>query len=263
MSNEFEYQIKEWGDIKEDYSKGSLIIGNGASMALHSKFGFSSLKEKAEELLLFNEDISMLFKEFDTTDFELILRLVWHAKLINEKLNIEDCKTNQAYENIKNALIQVVREVHCTRDQIEDQLPQLYDFTKYFSTIVSLNYDLLLYWVLMFGNDSEINCDGHIFKDCFQSGGSFRDDWATLRTPIRNQKTVTLTFYQHGNLSIFRDVKNIESKLKSNINNNLLEVITDQWSDEKIPLFVAEGTGKKKEESIKTSQYLSTIYYEV
>lgn len=85
-------------------------------MALHSKFGFSSLKEKAEELLLFNEDISMLFKEFDTTDFELILRLVWHAKLINEKLNIEDCKTNQAYENIKNALIQVVREVHCTRD---------------------------------------------------------------------------------------------------------------------------------------------------
>ena len=42
MSNEFEYQIKEWGDIKEDYSKGSLIIGNGASMALHSKFGFNS-----------------------------------------------------------------------------------------------------------------------------------------------------------------------------------------------------------------------------
>ena len=116
MKQEYSYLVKDWNEIKDDYKNGSLIIGNGASMALHSKFGFSSLKEKAEELLLFNEDISMLFKEFDTTDFELILRLVWHAKLINEKLNIEDCKTNQAYENIKNALIQVVREVHCTRD---------------------------------------------------------------------------------------------------------------------------------------------------
>lgn len=43
----------------------------------------------------------MLFQEFDTTDFELILRLVWHAKLINEKLRIEESTTNKAYENIK------------------------------------------------------------------------------------------------------------------------------------------------------------------
>ena len=96
MSNEFEYQIKQWNDIKEDYSKGSLIIGNGASMALHSKFGFSSLKEEAEKLELFNHDISKLFNEFETSDFELILRLVWHAKLINEKLNIEDCKNKSS-----------------------------------------------------------------------------------------------------------------------------------------------------------------------
>lgn len=33
MSNSFKYQIKEWCDIKDDYQNGSLIIGNGASMA--------------------------------------------------------------------------------------------------------------------------------------------------------------------------------------------------------------------------------------
>ena len=51
MSNNFNYQIKEWRDIKDDYQTGSLVIGNGASIALHSKLGFKSLKEKAEELL--------------------------------------------------------------------------------------------------------------------------------------------------------------------------------------------------------------------
>lgn len=77
----------------------------------------------------------MLFQEFDTTDFELILRLVWHAKLINEKLRIEESTTNKAYENIKNVLIQVVRAVHCSRDLIAGQFPQLYEFTKCLSTI--------------------------------------------------------------------------------------------------------------------------------
>lgn len=263
MSNEFEYQIKQWNDIKEDYSKGSLIIGNGASMALHSKFGFSSLKEEAEKLELFNHDISKLFNEFETSDFELILRLVWHAKLINEKLQIEDKKTNEAYENIKNALIQVVREVHCSRDHIADQLSQLYEFTKYFSTIVSLNYDLLLYWIRMYGNDLKINNDGHIFKDCFIGGGVFDHDWEKFQKPYRSEKAITLTFYQHGSLAIFRDIFNTEKKLKALEDSKLLDTITQHWTDDKIPLFVAEGTGEKKKESIKTSPYLSTVFYEV
>lgn len=262
MSNEFEYQIKQWNDIKDDYSKGSLIIGNGASMALHSKFGFSSLKEEAEKLELFNHDISKLFNEFETSDFELILRLVWHAKLINEKLQIEDKKTNEAYENIKNALIQVVREVHCSRDHIADQLPQLYEFTKCFSTIVSLNYDLLLYWIRMYGNDLKINNDGHIFKDCF-IGGVFNHDWEKFQKPYRSEKAITLTFYQHGSLAIFRDIFDTEKKLKALEDSKLLDTITQHWTDDKIPLFVAEGTGEKKKESIKTSPYLSTVFYEV
>src|SRR5690606_31011756 len=80
MNDGFEYAIKDWAEIKDDYENGNLIIGNGASVALHQKFRFDSLKEEAEKLRLFNEDISKLFIEFDTSDFELILRLVWHAK---------------------------------------------------------------------------------------------------------------------------------------------------------------------------------------
>ena len=260
MADSFEYPIKEWAEIKDDYENGNLIIGNGASVALHQKFRFDSLKEEAEKLKLFNEDISKLFIEFDTCDFELILRLVWHAKLVNKHLGIIDPKIDSAYKNIKNALIEVVKEVHCEHAEIFDQLPQLYQFTKRFRTIVSLNYGLILYWILMYGNKHE---DGHKFKDCFQANGFFRDNWQDLRNPIRREREVTLAFYQHGNLSIFRNAKNIENKLQRGDFESLLEGITSQWNDEKIPLFVAEGTGTKKLESIKSSPYLSTVFHEV
>ena len=260
MNDGFEYAIKDWAEIKDDYENGNLIIGNGASVALHQKFRFDSLKEEAEKLRLFNEDISKLFIEFDTSDFELILRLVWHAKLVNKHLGIIDQKIDSAYENIKEALIKVVKEVHCEHSDIADQLPQLYQFTKQFRTVVSLNYDLILYWILMYGNRNE---DGHRFKDCFQGSGLFRNNWQDLRNPIRKEKEVTLSLYQHGNLSIFRDAKNTETKVQRGDFEDLLEVITSQWEDNKIPLFVAEGTGTKKLESIKSSPYLSTIFYEV
>lgn len=260
MTDGFEYAIKDWAEIKDNYENGNLIIGNGASVALHQKFSFDSLKEEAEKLRLFNDDISKLFIEFDTSDFELILRLVWHAKLINKHLGIVDQKLDSAYENIKQALIKVVKEVHCEHSDIADQLPQLYQFTKQFRTVVSLNYDLILYWILMYGNRNE---DGHRFKDCFQGSGLFRNNWQDLRNPIRKEKEVTLSLYQHGNLSIFRDAKNTETKVQRGDFEGLLEVITSQWEDNKIPLFVAEGTGTKKLESIKSSSYLSTIFYEV
>lgn len=260
MTDGFEYAIKDWAEIKDNYENGNLIIGNGASVALHQKFRFDSLKEEAEKLRLFNDDISKLFIEFDTSDFELILRLVWHAKLINKHLGIVDQKLDSAYENIKQALIKVVKEVHCEHSDIADQLPQLYQFTKQFRTVVSLNYDLILYWILMYGNRNE---DGHRFKDCFQGSGLFRNNWQDLRNPIRKEKEVTLSLYQHGNLSIFRDAKNTETKVQRGDFEGLLEVITSQWENNKIPLFVAEGTGTKKLESIKSSSYLSTIFYEV
>lgn len=260
MTDSFEYPIKEWAEIKHDYQNGNLVIGNGASVTLHQKFRFESLKEEAEKLKLFNEDISKLFIEFDTCDFELILRLVWHAKLVNQHLGIIDPKIDLAYENIKKALIEVVNEVHCDHVDIIHELPQLYQFTKQFRTIVSLNYDLILYWILMYGNRHEY---GHKFKDCFQANGSFRNNWQDLRNPIRREREVTLAFYQHGNLSIFRNAKNIENKLQRGNFESLLEVITSHWCDEKIPLFVSEGTGTKKLESIKSSPYLSTIFYEV
>ncbi|OTG59728.1 hypothetical protein B9T29_12015 [Acinetobacter sp. ANC 3903] len=265
MSHDFYYEIKQWNDIKEEYKDGSLLIGNGASIALHSKFHFSSLKDEAEKQNLFSEDVINLFEEFKTTDFELVLRLVWYAKLVNSHLVVTDTKTDEAYENLKDALIKIVNEVHCSYADIETHLPYLYKFTKSFRTIVSLNYDLIMYWVRMYGNAQHAD-DGHTNKDCFK-GGEFCEDWTDWRNanPKRKiyEKEITLTFYQHGNLSIFRYPTNVVRKIKRGDDANLLDNINYYWNDQNIPLFIAEGTGKKKEESIRSNEYLSTIYYEV
>lgn len=37
MNKEINYEIKNWNDISADYINGSLIIGNGASIALHNR----------------------------------------------------------------------------------------------------------------------------------------------------------------------------------------------------------------------------------
>ncbi len=253
------YQIYQWNDIKDQFQESTLLIANGASIALDPQFSYTSLKEYAENNNELEKDILRLFKEFNTDDFEHILRLVWHAAIINNKLNIRDDKTQRAYENIRNALISSVRAIHSDYDEIKETLPTLYEFTKNFKTIVSLNYDLILYWIMMYGNSLQ---DGHNFKDCFNRN-TFQMDWRKLRTPIRGQTDVTLVFYPHGNLSLARDIYDEEYKISSN-RSNLLESILATWqSGDAVPLFISEGTTEKKLNSILSSRYLQTVYNEV
>ena len=84
------------GRHQRQFLESTLLIGNGASVALDPKFSYTSLKEYAEENEELDEDILKLFSEFDTNDFEHILRLVWHASIINSKLKIEDEKNSKS-----------------------------------------------------------------------------------------------------------------------------------------------------------------------
>lgn len=42
-------EIHKWADIKEPFIGGALLLGNGASMAIHKEFGYASLRVAAEE----------------------------------------------------------------------------------------------------------------------------------------------------------------------------------------------------------------------
>ncbi|WP_367671474.1 DUF4917 family protein [Serratia symbiotica] len=255
------YKIHNWADIAKDYNEGSLLLGNGASIAIDNRFKYSSIIEHARDEGYLTEDVQKLFEFYETEDFELVLRFVWQASNVNQALQIQDKKTNDAYKQVRSCLIQSVRDIHPDYNEISNELPAIYKFIKNFKTVISLNYDLIVYWALMYGNEQE---DTHQFKDCYING-FFDEDWSKLKNPTYGYKSTTLVFYPHGTLYLSRNKVEHDIKLKAlNDGPGLLQSILKEWEEKQtVPLFVCEGTSNQKINSINNSIYLNTVYREV
>jgi hypothetical protein len=96
-------------------------------------------------------DVQRVFDHLDTADFELVLRMLWHASRINQALEIPDDRTTQAYVSVRDALIGVVHATHVSHDAVRPRLPAAAAFMSRFSTVLSLSYDLLVYWAILVG----------------------------------------------------------------------------------------------------------------
>ncbi|WP_349618151.1 DUF4917 family protein [Azotobacter salinestris] len=252
------YEIHHWENIAGYFERGTVLIGNGASMAVDRGFGYASLLEEARRRNLFTAEVEELFRSFDTVDFELVLRLVWHATKVNAALTIPDEVTHRVYQDVRQALIETVRAVHPEHGEVVARLPSMYRFLKQFSTVLSLNYDLLVYWVMTYGLDID---DQHQFKDCFVHS-EFDDDWSRFRD-VYWERTNTLVFYPHGSLALCRNFVDHERKIHDR-GAGLLWTILNTWENGSyIPLFVSEGTAAQKLAAIQNSYYLSTVYREV
>jgi len=253
------FEIKRWEDIAENYSC-TVLLGNGASMAVSQHFSYHSLLERAIQRGFLTADTQRLFKFFETKDFELILRLVWQATNVNRSLGINDERTHSAYTTVRECLIQTVQNIHPEYNEVSGFMPRIYNFLRSFGTVISLNYDLVVYWAMAYGFGVP---DRHAFKDCFVHS-LFSDDWQRFRMPIYGERSTTLVVYPHGNLALSRNRGEQEIKLHAQNSEGLLQTILSEWRSEQcVPLFVSEGTWSQKIESIKNSYYLSTVYREV
>jgi len=252
-------QVYQWADIAEDFTDG-LVLGNGASISFDGEFGYASLRERAEADNLIEADVQLVFDHLATVDFELVLRMLWHANKINEALGIEEPRTAAAYFSVRDALIQVVRSIHVGYEQVAERLPLAAHFMRHFSTVASLNYDVLVYWAILVGN---MEGNQHRFKDCFVDQSRFRQPWSELREPIPPATATTIVGYPHGNLAIAADFAGDERKLVAG-GAKLLETIFHSWNSGNYgPVFVSEGTSAQKLASIRRSPYLTTMYGEL
>lgn len=251
-------EIVQWQTIKDRFGDG-LLLGNGASVNVSSSFKYTSLHGKAVELGYVNDAVHNVFDRFGT-DFELVLRRLWQAKLVNEALAIPHGKVESAYADVRTALIETVRATHVSHAEAKPHLELIYPFLQGFKTVVSLNYDLIVYWAAMLGNEV---LGGHWFKDAFKDG-HFRDDWNELRQPYGQANGSTVYFYAHGNLVLERVQDGSERKIAGNDSNGLLEVILARWSNgASVPVFVCEGTSAHKKRAIEGSTYLQRVFREV
>jgi len=251
-------KIHQWNDIKDSFTDG-LLLGNGSSMAIHPDFGYGSLFEAAQENGHLTAPVAAVFDAFGVNDFELVLRRLWQAKVVNFTLDVPAGPVEEAYLQVRTALIATVRDVHITHEDALTHLKPIYTFMHTFKTVVSLNYDLLVYWAVMQSRGDL----GNWLKDCFGKGGAFPDEWEYMRRPYY-AAGATLVFYPHGNLVLARDFDESERKISTGGFQDLLGQILDEWESGKaVPLFVCDGTSEQKVKSISGSSYLQRVYREV
>jgi len=201
--------VLEWKSIEAEFMS-SLVLGNGSSVAFDGRFDYRSLKGEAVERGLLSPDVSKVFEHLGSDDFELVLRMLWHASQINEALGIEDKRTTAAYETVREALIEVVRAIHVPYERVSARLPMAAAFMSRFTKVVSLSYDLLVYWAILAANDDE----PRRFKDCFIDG-VFSQDWRRLESPIPPATASTLVFYPHGSLALAAKLGGAEFKVQA------------------------------------------------
>lgn len=251
-------RIQEWNDIKVNFQDG-LLVGNGASIAVHPGFAYKSLYSEARRIGHIAGRVVQIFENFETDDFELVLRRLWQATLVNKALGIERGKVEESYEHVRQALIATVRATHVSHADAGHHLVPIYQFMQNFKTVISLNYDLIVYWAAMLGNGTL----GPWFKDAFESG-YFGNDWTRKRGPWGKAKGSTLYFYPHGNLVLARAPSEVTRKLKVSPYSDLLEEILSKWeSGSAVPVFVCEGTSEHKRPAIESDPYLQRVFREV
>lgn len=249
-------KILEWNDIQDEFND-TILLGNGASIAIDNRFRYKSLLTEARKKRLISKEIESLFDYFRTQDFEFILSRVWHTYHINKALKIKDKITLTAYNQIRDALIRVIHDIHPEYADIERYLSPISTFLSKFKTVLSLNYDLIIYWAMLYSNERYKRIK---FKDCFQKS-RFNYDWEEYRKPISGAKKTTLVFYPHGNLILANLIDGSEKKLKKGRIKNLLDQIIEFWNSKSYtPLFVSEGDSEQKLIAIRRSSYLDIVY---
>jgi hypothetical protein len=257
-------EINLWADIKDQFTDG-LILGNGASIAVHEGFSYKGLFSEAKILNFLGRDAEQVFKQFDSEDFEAVLRHLWHSKMVFDALKLTGepvDRVNAAYMAVRTALISTVRATHVSYPDALPHLEHIYKFLSRFKTVLSLNYDLILYWAAQYGNNARQS--NYHFKDCFDSTRRFPEDWASKRQTYKGVSDPTLYFYPHGNLALVREPDYRERKVVVDQAGQLLETILGHWEAGKnVPLFVCEGTSERKKNAIDSSAYLGRIYREV
>ena len=248
--------IDVWASLR-DANWQTLMLGNGASIAIHNEFAYPTLHSVADAKGLL-ATTAPIFAKLGTTDFEHVLLACWYAEHVNVALGTPSADISAAYAEVRTALIQAVHSVHPVHADVAADLQRAGTFASSFPTVVSLNYDLTLYWAMLLFNAA----NGSWFKDAFHHG-EFQTNWGYLRRPLPPATGATLVFYPHGSLSVARDYIGDETKIAVAAG-DLLETITRRWSSgHYVPVFVSEGTSKEKVASIRRSHYLTNVYEEV
>jgi hypothetical protein len=220
-----------------------ILLGNGFSRSFDDEtFAYPNLLDAAK----FDHRVTSVFEKIGTTDFELVMRRLRQARAIAAIYGLSKASKDEILgdvNKVRSGLIRAIRSHHPTgADQVDDdEYANCAAFLRKFSAVFTLNYDLLLYWVIL----EHLSLQ---FTDGF--GGS----------PLEWGRNPQNTHYLHGALHLFVDDDDVVHKLRYREGPTIMAQLRDALAAGRTPLFVSEGTSKQKLRQIRLFPYLSHCY---
>lgn len=248
VPNHVEGDLKAWSDVPDE-GWSTLLVGNGLSINLWSRFGYGRLRDNAT----LDEEAADLFDELGTNDFEEVMGKLLDARRLCRLHGMAADRLDLSYTSIKDSLFHAVSTAHVEWSDICDlQLPRIADELAQFSSVFTTNYDLCLYWATRVYQGPDTMCDYF-----WNAGNVFDPENIALKPRYRP------VHYLHGGLHLWQDVGGANGKWtrgggKGAKEVKLLDLVGQYTPDsQRRPLFVSEGSAREKEATIKASPYLS------
>lgn len=228
----------------------SLLVGNGMSINLSSKFAYEVLREEIDFPKGLEKSEREIFELFRTTDFELVLGKLQDTMALAAILQEEVRPYRERFVNIQKALGKTLHEVHPAWADIPRETLEVlrHEFERY-GRIFTTNYDLLLYWAIApeIGN----------FRDCFWAERNAFDPSNCYVGP-----DYTATYYLHGAFHLVVEGSGVTRKLTRH-SGQLLDQFGEPDENDRgapRPLLVTEGSSAGKLEAIEENSYLRHAY---
>ena len=236
-------------DFKEALSRTegedrALLIGNGFSAEY---FNYRNLLDKSG--LAADTPIRDLFDRLGTVDFEAVVRALEGAVLVERaygnSAHADEIEADA--QKVREALVAAVNSTHPThRENLTLKYVSSAAFLAHFSTVFTLNYDLLLYWV---------NLEKLALKDGFGLGkpnGTFHGPFS--------EEAYCHIYNLHGGLHLFENGAG-EIMKAIDVGAGVISAITDAIAkSRRFPVYVAEGTSAQKMRKINSVAYLRHCY---
>ncbi|MDQ3234419.1 MAG: DUF4917 family protein [Pseudobdellovibrionaceae bacterium] len=235
---------------RSEKQKRHLLLGNGFSVGLRPDiFSYRSMTEKSKHL---SPELQKAFNALQTVDFEEVIRDMETSAKICGIYAVSNNFAELAKE-LRQALIQTIADHHpnLPNEIPDEKFEACVRFLKNFKSVYTLNYDMLLYWVLMRDNltPGRLPQTADIRDDGFAYNG---EDFLNWSGDSKYQ-----VHYLHGALHLFERVE-LEKLNYSKTRLPLKEQFTDLiFESNLLPLFVTEGDSEKKLARINRCGYLN------
>lgn len=248
---EFEDAISETNDYPRN-----VLLGNGFSRAYDdAAFNYRHLFEASK----LPQKIKSLFAVFETEDYEKVIKnLETLEQIFNNKGNIVN-ELRCIEELIKRDLVRTITNKH-PNSQYEiapERKAATLSFLSSFTNIFTVNYDLLLYWSIIFNIK-----DNNKFWGDMNDGFSWNSPKDCIWKPYSLKlKVIPNVFYLHGGLHLFHNERDTFKITYDNENKIcLLDQIKAYINNDISPLVITEGNSKDKKFWIDQNNYLQYCY---